>query len=63
MFGTAVYKGETVILIDRVIKKYLIHYGDPIWVDQSELEHISLRKNHPDDKFFEYAEIKNKIFK
>jgi len=56
MFGKATYKGENVLIIDRVSNKYLINYGGPIWVTESDLQDMVLFKNHPDDMFFYYPE-------
>lgn len=57
MFGKAIYNGENVLIIDRVSNKYLIHYGGPIWVIESELQDMVLFKNHPDDKFYSYPDL------
>ena len=54
--GSAVYKGETVLIFDRFGDDYLINYDRISWVSESELEDIKLRKRHIGD-FYSNADI------
>lgn len=44
MIGQAIYKGESVQILDFLICRgkgvMLINYGGPLWVNQSELSQI-----------------------
>lgn len=53
MMGSAVYRGETVLIFDKYGDDYLIHYDRITWVPESELEDIKLRKRHPGDFYFD----------
>ena len=46
MYGIAMYKGQSALIFGAADGKYLIELGGFMWVDQKDLQGISLRKRY-----------------
>jgi hypothetical protein len=46
MYGIAVYKGHSTLILGISDGKYLINLGGYMWVDQGELQDVTLRSKY-----------------
>jgi len=46
MYGIALYKGQSALIFGAADGKYLINHGGFMWVDQEDLQDVSLRSKY-----------------